>query len=173
MIVRTIYTAAESKRRADEENILEGHFQTMEKNIDKWIDKSAGVKSLNGEVLQRTKGYKASLEIAKKHLEGLEEKDLDHSKQVLKNAQQRKKDFEDGKAKAFHKLESPEEAVKIVQEATALLKEVEEKIDKEKEKISSLTKMVKKGRKAKEEHAIQVRTEGIRRRRQILSFFRK
>ena len=74
VIVRTIYSAAESKRREEEETTLEGHFQKMETNIDKWLSKSGGLKSLTSEVLQRTKGFKAHLEISKKNLVALQTK---------------------------------------------------------------------------------------------------
>eukprot|EP00520_Triparma_pacifica_P016971 CAMPEP_0118642542 /NCGR_PEP_ID=MMETSP0785-20121206/5887_1 /TAXON_ID=91992 /ORGANISM="Bolidomonas pacifica, Strain CCMP 1866" /LENGTH=1549 /DNA_ID=CAMNT_0006534093 /DNA_START=130 /DNA_END=4776 /DNA_ORIENTATION=- len=155
VIVRTIYTAAESKRREEEETTLEGYFNKMETNIDKWLAKAQGLKSLTSEVLQRTKGFKAQLEISKKALSSLVTKDLENAKANLKNAQQRKKDFEDGKAKVFHKLEGPEDAVKVVQEAEAGLKEAESKIEEEKEKIKHLKKMSKMGRDNKEELAIK------------------
>ena len=73
----------------------------------------------------------------------------------MKNAHQRKKDFEDGKAKAFHKLEGPEDAVKVVEEAEAAVKEIENNIEEEKEKIKHLKKMSKMGRDQKETIAIK------------------
>ncbi|GMI11247.1 hypothetical protein TrVE_jg2968 [Triparma verrucosa] len=155
VIVRTIYTAAESKRRADEETLLEGNFQEMENVIQKWATKSAGMKSLHAEVLQRTKSCRTSLELAKKKLIDLESKDVEHARDVLKNAEQRKKDFEDGKAKVFHKLESPEDAVALVQEAEKALKEVTDHIDSEKEKIKALKKRSKMNRPSKEEDALK------------------
>lgn len=81
--------------------------------------------------------------------------DLDNAKVTLKNCLQREKDFEDGKAKVFHKLESAEEAVQIVQDAEDTLKEVENNIDEEKAKILHLKKMSKMGRDAKETLAIK------------------
>jgi len=74
VICRTIYTAAESKRRQEEETALEGLFQKMETLMDKWLNKAHGLKSLTAEVLQRTKGIKSQLEISKKYLVTLETK---------------------------------------------------------------------------------------------------
>lgn len=155
VIVRTIYTAAESKRRADEETLLEGHFQEMENVIQKWRTKAAGTKSLHSEVLQRTKSCNTSLDLGKKKLIDLETKDIEHAKDILKNAEQRKKDFEDGKAKVFHKLETPEDAVALVQEAEKGVKEVTDEIERLKEEIKKLKKRSKMGRLDKEEDALK------------------
>ena len=151
VIVKTIYSAAESKRRADEETVLEGHFTAVEANIQAWIEKIAGVKSMGGEVLSRTKGAKAGLELTKKKIKEVEEKELVHVKDLQKAALQRKKDFEDGKAKVFHKIDTPEEAVKVVQDADKKVKECEASIAALKEDFDRLKKMTKLKRHDKEE----------------------
>ena len=110
---------------------------------------------MHAEILQRTKSCRTSLDLAKKKLIDLESKDVEHARDVLKNAEQRKKDFEDGKAKVFHKLESPEDAVALVQEAEKALKEVTDHIDSEKEKIKALKKRSKMNRPSKEEDALK------------------
>jgi len=140
VIVKTIYTAAESKRRADEETILESYFSTFEQNIYKWLEDMSGKKSIRAEIAIRIKQTKINLEMAKKRLVNLTEKNLENSKDLLKAAEQRKKDFEDGKPLPFHKLESPEEAVKVVDDAEEAVKKVESDIEEVKSEIKALKK---------------------------------
>jgi len=140
VIVRTIYTAAEAKRRSDEENMLEGYLRSFEANISTWLKDMGGKKSLRGEANIRIKQTKVNLEIAKKKLAIMTEKTLETVKDNLRSANARKKDFEDGKPLPFHKLETPDEAVQVVADAEKEVKECEGSL----KELAAEIKMLKK-----------------------------
>ena len=138
VMVKTIYSAAESKRRAEEEVALEGHFTTIEANIQAWVDTTAGLKSLGSEVLARSKRVTRALEVSKKKVSEIVKKDLPAMQSQNKVAHQRKKDFDNGKAKVFHKIATPEEALSVVTDADLLLKNMEDQLKEEKQTFTDL-----------------------------------
>ena len=116
IIVKSIYTVGEAQRRAAEDDAIEAQWSKTWETLTKQLDSRLGRLMASQELFKRKRDQEKILQGLKTTLKE-RQKDLKRNNDFLQAAKSRKEAYDDGANYGFHRIDSPEEAEDIVNDA--------------------------------------------------------